>query len=272
MIVFMRSAMMLSLREDAIQVEQLISVLNMGKVAWLADAPIRLPAGFKAFNKQDTGEDAHLEQTGSEGATIRGTFPPGQRDLVFSYQVPLEGNATQSLSLRLPQRTLAARVLAEASRSMGLQVKGFPPAKPTEGRDGKRLLLTDLAARAQGEASALDITLTGLPTQGPGRWIAVALAVAALVAGVSHFVQAPSGLADEDAQRDLAEAREALLGELVALERAHKSGDVGPKTYDRVRASLLDALSRIVSMIESAEPKKAPAGRPPRPRPAEASS
>jgi hypothetical protein len=270
LMVVMRAAVGVSLREDAIQVEQLVSVMNLGKTAWLADMPIELPKGFKAFNKQDTGEDGHIEELPGTGAVIRGTFPPGERDLDFRYQVPLEGDATQALHLRLPNRVTQTRVITEASKAMGLEVRGFPPAKRVEGRDGKRLLVTDFAARAPGEASTIDITLNNLPTQGPGRWIAVLLAVVALGAGIAYVVQTSAGPVDGDGKKDLAEARDALLDELVALERARKSGEIGPKTYARVRASLLDALARIVSMIEAAEPKAAPEkkrdGKKPAPR------
>jgi hypothetical protein len=63
------------------------------------------------------------------------------------------------------------------------------------------------------------------------------------------------GALDDDTRADLVEAREALLDEIVALERAHKKGDVGPKTYARVRASLLDALARIVNKLEQGRGK-----------------
>jgi hypothetical protein len=255
MIVVMGSAVFLSLREDAIQVQQLLTVLNMGRVAWLADMPVHLPRGFKAFTKQDSADDARIEELPGTGAAIRGTYPPGQRDLLFNYQVPLTGDDAQTLDLRLPQRVSQARVIAEASRSMSLAVKGFP-APRQDTREGKRLLRTEMAARSPGEVSTLEITLSGLPTHGPGRWIAVALAVLALVGGVAYFAQTGGGLLDEDARRDLAEAKAALLDEIVALERAHKKGDIGPKTYARVRASLLDALARIAAMIEEPDPKK----------------
>jgi hypothetical protein len=255
-LVVMESLVILSLREDAIQVEELLNVVNMGRVAWLADQPFELPRGFYGFNKQDGGDDARVEELAGQGAAIRGTFPPGQRRLQFTYKVPLGGDGTQTLHLRLPNRVSMSRVAAEASAKMTLKVAGFPAAKPVDARDGKRVVVTDFAARAPGDASNLDITLTGLPTRGPGRWIAVVLAVVAFLAGVAYFAQSGDAALDEDARRDLIEAREALLGEIVALERAHKSGEVGPKTYARVRASLLDALARIMTMIEASDPKK----------------
>jgi hypothetical protein len=264
MIVVMGSAVFFALKEDAIQVQQLIQVLNMGRVAWLADMPVQLPQGFKAFTKQDSADDARIEELPDTGAVIRGTFPPGQRDLLFNYQVPLTGVEAQSLAIHLPQRTTQAQVIAEAAKTMTLAVKGFPEAKQ-ETRSGKRLLRTEKAARSPGEVSNLEITFSGLPTHGMGRWIAVALAVLAFAAGAFYFIETSGGLPDEDARRDLNEAREALLDEIVALERAHKAGEIGPKTYARVRASLLDALAHIVGMIEAPEPKKkSPAKRPAR--------
>src|SRR5262249_54331642 len=157
-----------------------------------------------------------------------------------------------------------------------------------------------------------------LPTQGPGRWIAIVMAVSAFFAGLGYAVHGKRdelietrrgllarvlssgglsdtgitltgvsrlrvllvvlvlvgsvlalvvltlciglasllpkrdvGAMDPDTRDDLLEAREALLSEIVALERAHKTGDIGPKYYGRARAALLDALSRIVDMLDA---------------------
>jgi hypothetical protein len=256
----MQAFVYVSLREDSIQVEQLLSVYDLGPVAWVADTPIQLPQGFKAFNKQDAMDDARVEEVPGTGAAIRGTFPPGRRDLDFRYQVPLDHEAKQTLHLRLPQRVAQARVIAEASRSMTLEVAGFPAAERDHGRDGKRLLITERqATRMASGVTALDITLSGLPTPGPGRWIAVVLAILAGGSGIVYFARTAGGPLDLDAQQDLAEAREVLLGEIVALERAHQNGEIGPKTYARVHASLLDALARIVAMIDEAQAERHPA-------------
>jgi hypothetical protein len=39
-----------------------------------------------------------------------------------------------------------------------------------------------------------------------------------------------------------------ILGELEELERLHATGEVGPKTYERARRELIDALARTLSM------------------------
>ncbi len=254
--VYMKGEVDIGLREDAIVVEQPLGVLNLSPVAWAADAPIDLPAGFKAFNKEDSMDDARVEEVPGSGAAIRGTFPPGQRALHFRYQVPLAGESSQTLHIRLPRHMVQVRVIAEASRSMSLAVAGFPHADRVDGRDGKHYLLTEqVATQTLPEMATLDITLSGLPTPSPARWVAVALAVLALLSGIFYFTQ--GGALDDDARQDMLEAREALLTELVALERAHKDGTLGPKTYARVRAALLDALARIVTMSEPAKAAKA---------------
>ena len=42
--------------------------------------------------------------------------------------------------------------------------------------------------------------------------------------------------------------RQSVLEELALLEKAHTSGDVGPKTYERVRRELIDALALTLSL------------------------
>lgn len=252
----MQGIVYVSLREDSIQIEQLLSVYNLGPVAWTPDLTFKLPKGWKAFNKQESMDDGHVEEVSGTGAAIRGTFPPGRHDLDFRYQVPLSDEARQTLKIELPPRVAQSRVMAEASRSMSLEVMGFPSAQRSEGRDGKHLLITEKqAARAEGGLPSLEITLNGLPTPGPGRWIAVLLAMLTLGAGVAYLIGAGGTSYDDDARGDLLEAREALLGEIVSLERALKSGEVGPKAYARIRISLLDALARVVTMLDDARPR-----------------
>jgi len=140
---------------------------------------------------------------------------------------------------------------------MSLSVPGFPKAERVDGQNGKHYLLTEQQiSQKTPDVSDLEITISGLSTPGRGRWVALALAVAALLGGFYYFTQTGGGALDEDARSDMIEAREALLDELCALERAHKQGTVGPKTYARVRAALLDALARIVAMIQPEAPAK----------------
>jgi hypothetical protein len=243
----------LSLKEDAIQIEQMYTVLNLGSVTWVADLPIELPAGFRAFNKQDSEDEARIDEVSGKGAALRGTFGPGRHELSFRYQVPLDNEPKQSMTMELPPHIFQAQVLAESSKTMGLEVSEFPVAQKTQNRQGKRVLATEKQFPRKEGRQNLTITLSGLPTTGPGRWVAVLLAVGALFAGGAYIMQKreDEGL-DVEARCDLMDAREALLSEIVALEKAHKSGEIGPKSYAHLRASLFDALARIEGMLEKA--------------------
>ena len=270
----MQGVVYVSLKEGVIQVEQLLSVFNLGDVAWVPDVAFKLPAGFKAFNKQEAMNEAKIEEVKDHGAALRGTFGPGRNDLDFRYQVPLEGNDKQTITIELPPRVAQMRVMAESSRSMVLKVAGYPDPQKVS-REGKRLLVTERqVSRGESGAQTVEITLSGLPVQGPGRWIAVLLAIIAAVSGIVYVVRhRDEAEIDDDTRNDLVEAREALLSEMVALERAHASGEIGPKSYARVRASLLDALARIVAQLDAARDAKASGAKRRRdPRPANEAS
>jgi hypothetical protein len=266
-LVGMQAAVYVSLREDSLSVEHLFSVFNLGPVAWVPNVSVTLPEGFKAFNKPDNAEEGvHFAEVKGTGAALRGTIGPGRHDATFRYQIPLANEEKQTLSIQLPPRVAQARVMVEASRKMGVEVPGFPPAQRDQNRDGKRILVTGKqVSREEGGLRRLEITITGLPTQGFGRWIAVGLATVALAGGVA-FVYMRRGKdeeMDEETRDDLIEARDALLDEIAELERAHRRGDIGPKTYARIKAALLDSLARIVTMLEKKPAKAAPAAAPP---------
>jgi len=53
-------------------------------------------------------------------------------------------------------------------------------------------------------------------------------------------------------REDLSLARDALVDQLARLERARRDERIGPRTYERVRTALLDALCRIVAQLEAA--------------------
>ncbi len=251
----------LALRDDTIQVEELITVHNVSSKAWLADATVPLPQHFKAFNTQESSDEARVVEVSGVGVALRGTFAPGRHDLDFRYQIPLDDNERQGVRIGLPPHVFQARVMVEAGKTMSIDVANFPPAQ-REPMNGKHVLVTETAATlAAGGVKMMDITVNGLPTPGPGRWIAVGLATIAVAAGLwTTFKRNDDD--DPEARKDLEEARETLLAELVSLERMRKSGEIGPKTYARVRASLLDALARVVDQLAKTAPKKkvAPTG------------
>lgn len=246
----------LALREDSIVLEHLYGIFNLGAIAWVPeDVTLELPAGYKAFNRPDSMDGVGVDEVNGKGR-LRGTIGPGRHDIQFRYQVPLDEEERQTIRIELPPHVAQMRVMVEASKSMGVTVPGFDPARKTKNRDGKRVLVTEKrVTRDSGGLRTLEITLTGLPEPGPGRWLALALAVCAVGAGFLYAQQRSSQKGpDEELRRDLVDAREALLRDIVELEKQHRAGAIGPKTYERLRGALLDALDRLVVRIQSASP------------------
>ncbi|MEJ7732369.1 MAG: carboxypeptidase-like regulatory domain-containing protein [Polyangiaceae bacterium] len=247
----------LSLREDVISVEQHMTVLNVDPVAWVPQkTTIGLPEDYKGYVKPDgMGAAVRWEEVDGEGASLRGTVTPGQHETGFRYQVPLAGDDKQTIKIELPTKTFQMAVMAEASKTMNLQVSGFPAAQRTE-RNGKKVMVTKRQVDDAGEElGTVEITLSGLPVPGIGRWVAVGLGLSLAGAGVWALLRRrEDGAMPDDVRQELEEAKQTLLDEIVSLERAHHKGDVGPKTYARVRAALLDALARIVTRLDAARP------------------
>lgn len=248
----------LALREDSITFENLYGIFNLGQVAWVPEnQTVELPEGYKAFNRPDSMDGVGIDEVNGK-AILRGTVSPGRHDVQFRFQVDLDGTERQTFKLHLPPHIAQMRVMVESSKSMGVEVPGFPAARKSRNRDGKRVLVTEkMVGREQGGLQEVEITLTGLPTAGPGRWMAAAMGILALLAGFAYVWQRSQQKGfDDEARGDLIDAREALLREIVELERAHRDGEIGEKTYTRLRNALVDALERLMTKIAEATPKK----------------
>ena len=260
-LVGMQAFVFVSLREDALSVEHMFNLFNIGPTAWVPDlngAKITLPDKYKAFNTSDAMTDVKFVEGKDNDASLVGTIGPGQNQANFRYHVPLQGSERQTFHITLPPRVGEVRVFSEAGKTMGLEVNGFPTAQKQRGQDGRKVWITARQA-SQGEHGirTLDITITGLPTPGPGRWIAVLAAISALGLMAVYLVKQQDPNQADDVRGDLMEARDALLGEFVTLEKAHRKGDIGPKTYQRLRTALLDALARIESRLDDVRTARA---------------
>jgi hypothetical protein len=246
-------------RDDVFQFEVLFRFFNISKTTWLPNnVLIDMPADFKAFTAEESMDDTRVVADGPQTLRLTGTFSPGQHEINFRFQVPNEHDSETSFRMGLPPHLGQVRVLAEAARGMGMQVDGFAAAQPTTGEDGRRLLVAERRMRqGDSELSELQIHLSGIPTPGPGRWYAAVLAILFAAGGFSIAVQekkeqGPRPTVDpKDAQR----ARDVLLAELAALEKAHRSEEVGPRTYETARRALIDALARLDSQLPKARSK-----------------
>jgi hypothetical protein len=233
------------LRDDRIQIEEEIGIYNLGRVAWQPDGVrMALPDGFTAFGSQQTMSDIGVDEV-KGAAQIRGTFPPGQSSLEFRWQLPWAGDADVEFSVGMPPHTAIARLMMAATGNVKLVGSGMPPAELRQNAQGQSFLVTERRlTQDEARLSTLSIGIHDLPTPGPGRVVATVLAALGVALGIYLAV---AGRTRSGAKKAGLNVREALLEEIADLERAHMSGDVGPKTYERARRELVDTLARTLA-------------------------
>jgi hypothetical protein len=258
----MEAFVLLELKQDVVAVHHLVRALNIGRTAFVADRlALPLPPDYRAFQTDESMTGIRVQDVENVGVALSGTFPPGELELTYRFHVPLGFGDERRLRVALPPRVVQTTVMVGGGGGMRLDVAGFPAAQPGRRRDGQRVIQTARRAElrsledflARVEPELLDITIAGIPTPGAGRWIALALGLLAIAGGAAYLRSGGAGAgARAEARSDLEDAREALLDEIVALERAHRTGRVGPKSYERLRAAMLDALARLCARIEEA--------------------
>lgn len=239
-------------RDDRIQMEEVLKFYNLGRTAWQPQGVrMALPEGFKAFNTQASMSDQGADEADS-AAALHGTFPPGRHTVEFRWQLPWSGDSDFEFGVGLPPHVAIARALMPAAANLKLTVSGFPPADLRHDAQGQRFLVVERQLRPEDpKLTELTIGIHGLPTTGPGRLIATLLAACGVVIGLVLSFARRSSAASSAAAADSATTRSLLLEEISQLERAHRAGEVGPKTYGRTRKELVDALARTLAPTRS---------------------
>jgi hypothetical protein len=134
------------------------------------------------------------------------------------------------------------RVMAAASQEVKLVVDGFPDAQTRKDNQGQSLLITEKQQVKTGQPpiSKVKVTLKDLPTPGYSAHFATGIAAMGILIGLV-LAKNQRGPGKNSQARSI---REQLLEELEELELAHRSGEIGPKTYERARRELIDAIAR----------------------------
>jgi hypothetical protein len=260
--VLMRGFTYAEILDEAIQINQAYRIINLGTNAWFADnVQVQLPAGAKAFKG---GPGDVLWTVAGETASLRGTITPGQHDVSFQYQIPWDGERELSLEFGILPQVQSYRIASDAPPGLQLSGNGFSEAEPTENNSGQRMLIAERSLnRPDPSFRTVTMRLANLPIRPVGRWYAVGIAGVAILGGfyaagrLRSARSRVSGLT-EDERVELEEAKGRLLEELASLDRAHKAGDIGPKTYERMRRNLTDALAHLLSRLEGTSTEGAP--------------
>lgn len=253
----LRGFIYVEIADDAFRFDVLYRVFNLSRVTWLAhDVKLRLPKGFQAL-KSESAEGAPSFEVGDGGPALRGAFSPGQHDVRFQFQLPKGSEATESFELGVLPRVAELRVLAQAIPGMSLSVEGFETPEPAEGPDGKKVLITRRVMQAgSGEMRVARLRLDGLPTVGPLRNYVSLIGIGLFALGISLYFRRRGKAERKSSKLDREKAISVLVREIVKVEAAHRSGGIGPETYQQIRGELVDAVARL-SLVGQSQPKAA---------------
>jgi len=233
------------MRDDRVQVEEVLTFYNLGRTAWRPDGVVmKLPDGVTAFSAQANMSDQGVDEV-DESAKLRGTFGPGRSAIDFRWQVPWSGDANVDFDVGMPPHVAIARVMLPATPDIKLVVGGFPVAEVKRDQQGQSFLVTEKHLKPEdAKLTTLTVGIHDLPSTGPGRIVATFLAAFGVVIGLLlAFGRRTSGRVDGAGKT----ARDAVLEELAELERGRRSGEIGPKTYERAYRELIDALARTLT-------------------------
>ncbi len=233
-------------KEESMTVEVLYNVFQLGPAVWIPlDVNVRLPLGAKAFNTRAMDED--LAVTSSDGLVrLVGAVTPGKHSVTFSFQLPLSGNESEALELGLLPNIAELKVAAALPKGASLEVAGYPETEPSSLESGQRVVVTGRSyEHDKAPPASLSLTVRGLPTPGPARWIATTAAAMLGFGALAYAVlRGRRGAAGELLSlRERARAR--VLQEAKAVEAAHQRGEIGPETHAEALERLMVALSRL---------------------------
>ncbi len=208
-----------------------------------------LPSGFKAFQSPAQMTDQRVVPD-DRGFLLKGSVPPGTITLNWAYDLPLDGSEAR-VAHDMPFRTYAYRVFSDASPGMALEVDGFPDPQVHQSQ-GRRMLVTQLERNPEDPPfDRLVVSVRGIPTAGPLRWIAIGGALVLLLFG---FLLVTQGGRSEQLRVDARERRKReILDAAVELSEARARGEVGPKYHARQMEALVAELASLLRLDEAKE-------------------
>jgi len=235
----------IELQDERLKIVQQARLVNVGQRTYVfpeRGEVIPLPTGFLSFQAQEAMTDQHVTQIEGKGLRIEGSLPPGQATLTWGFDLPRDGSEA-SFSIPIPWRTYAYRVLADAAPGMTVDVENMPPPQLVK-QEGHNLLVTEIEARPdQPMVSRVTVHLSGIPGPGASRWIALSIALLALLVGLAVALR--QAKPEWNAQDDLGRKR-ALAAAIAKLDAERERGEIGPEFHRDERARLIDELAAIL--------------------------
>ena len=240
-------------REEFLQVEQIFHFANMSdRTLIIPEWIVPLERGYQAFAGTEESSEIRIEVLEGRGFKVSGFVRPGAHEASFRYQIPYSSSESIHFSAWMIPRVAQLRVIAAAAGSTRMRVEGMPEPFVSKGNDGQKMLITERTVLpGSDQVEVASITVQGLPTPGPARWYALSVAIAAIVLGLvlaARTGQQSDRASDLELRGDIERAKKVVLEEIASLEKSRSTGELGPKTYEHTRRSLVDSLARLLGI------------------------
>jgi hypothetical protein len=232
------SKILVDLREDKLEMMENLVFENASEQIFQSDrGGLTIPLPAEATGVEAITGGSSIEGGPGGGLLLRQGIPPslpGQTPVQarFGFYVPTAGQARVTIRQPVPLGFEDPLVMIPAASGLTLDAPGLKALPPQDDDRGGQMLLFQLASVPRN--GVLTLSLSGLPVRSNLGKTVVGLLAAVLFVGAVLGVRRPKS--DGKAPKK----REALLAELVEVERARqKTPD--PQLDDK-RASLLEAL------------------------------
>ena len=251
---------LVELRGERLKVTQLLQLVNLSEQQYLfpeGAKRLALPEGFMAFQTEASMGDQRVAAVDGEGVAISGSLPPGRTNLMWAFDLPINGREEVTIRCPVGFRTMQVRVDADAPPGFELEVQGHPEATRHEVQ-GRRVLVTMAQRRPQTDEalSPIVIRLGGIPkpTGSTIRLVSAGAAAVFVIAALFAMLLLKPGVGYRAMSAELRRMRRGeLLGEAENLEEAFKSDEVGPRYREKRLGELVDQLSLVLRDDAAAE-------------------
>ncbi|MDA1185592.1 MAG: hypothetical protein O2930_13235, partial [Acidobacteria bacterium] len=234
-------------QDDTLQAFYILEILNNARARVDIGGPLILDLPVGAGGAVILQGSSPTATVSGDRVTVTGPFAPGVTSVQVGFQLrqdTSEFTLQQTWPVPLQQLSVGVQRIGDLSVSS----PQFSTVGEVNAESGTPFFLANGPAMAAG--STLTMELVNLPAHsGTPRLVALSLAAGIIVVGVWWAMSAPA-LVPESRPR-LIERRDALLAELVPLERLQRDGGPLPTPDQARRQELMEDLEQVYSELDA---------------------
>ncbi len=247
--------MVVEIKAGRLHIVQSADIANMSDAAYVFPSDgleFPMPEGFLAFQSAEMMTDQRIEES-SRGFRVHGSLPPGRASLRWAYDLPLTGENLR-FSQALPLRSHQYMVVVDAAPGMTLSVDRFPAPRQVVQTANSFLVAEQRFGPDEAVLESLSVSLVGIPGPGPYRWIALVLALFALLVALYSLLVPGDEASVFERARSL--RREELLEDAEELQHLFDESEVGPSHHARRLEEIVTELASLALLDAEASAKR----------------